>query len=129
MTKMIVRPANLPATASEWVRKAKIGLDINDEAEQAGLSLINGGNPEFLRFLNAVHNEDAVEGSIHADDYVAAQMLRNHGRSLGLPLLSNASLEKAKKAQRAWLARYGLDSATRRKSAGSTTPGSTTPTT
>ena len=121
MSAMIVRPPDLPATAAAFAacRKSKAGRTFNDRIEDQLLDLINGGNVEFLALLNAVHNEDAVEGSISADNFMAAKMIRDHASEDGDSIVAEADLTRIARAEGVALRRYGLDRTTRRKSVGS----------
>jgi hypothetical protein len=121
MSKMIVRPPDLPATAAAFAacRKSKAGRTFNDRIEDQILSLINGGNVEFLALLNAVQTVDAVEGSITADDFMAAKMIRDYASEHGDSVVAEANLTRIVRAKGVALRRYGLDRTTRRKSVGS----------
>jgi hypothetical protein len=122
MTKVTVRPPDLPATIDEWVRKSKAGRSVNDEAEDTLRSVVNGGNADFMPLINAVHNKDAVEGSIVFDNAMAAKMLRDHAREIGMTRLANADLATISRALGVALRRYSLDRTTRRKSVGFISP-------
>jgi hypothetical protein len=118
---IIVRPPNLPSTRDEFLlhRKKKGGVSINDQVEDQVLTLVNGGGAEcerYLSLLNAVHNQDAVEGSLRADTYTAAMVLREFSRKNGVIAVADAPLEKVAKAQGVFLRRYGLSRRERRKS-------------
>ena len=121
MSAMIVRPPDLPATAAAFAacRKSKAGRTFNDRIEDHMLAMVNGGNPDFLALLNAVQNEDAVEGSITADNFMAAKMIRDHASEHGDSVVAEANLTRIVRAEGVALRRYGLDRTTRRKSVGS----------
>ena len=124
MSKMIVRPPDLPATAEEFLahRKSKAGRTLNDAVEANILDVVNGGNAEFHKLINGTHNEHAVEGSINADNFMAAKMLRDHASEKGDSLVANTDLTSVVRAMGVALRRYGLDRTTRRKSVDSISP-------
>jgi len=116
-----VRPPHLPSTRDEFMlhRKKKGAASINDQAEEQALTLVNGGGAEaerYLSLLNAVHKQDAVEGSLRADNYTAAMMLRESARKNGVVTVADAPLERVVQAQGVFLRRYGLGRRERRKS-------------
>ena len=80
------------------------------------LAMVNGGNPDFLALLNAVQNEDAVEGSITADNFMAAKMICDHASEHGdlVPAEANGDA-RIVRAEGVALRRYGLDRTTRRQ--------------
>jgi hypothetical protein len=118
---VVVRPSALPATKDAFLlhRKLKGAMSINDQVEENALNLVNGGGPDcdrYLKLLNAVYKEDAVEGSLRADNYAAAIMLRQIARDNGVTAIGEAPLEKVVQAQGVFLRRYGLSRTERRKS-------------
>jgi len=118
---IIVKPQNLPSTRDEFMlhRKKKGVVSINDQVEDQALTIVNGGGAEcerYLSLLNAVYKEDAVEGSLRADNYTAAMMLREFARKNGVITVADAPLERVAQAQGVFLRRYGLGRRERRKS-------------
>lgn len=66
---------NLPVNAGELQRKSLRSRTINDFVEDVFLKLYDS-DEQFRAYLEAVGNEDAVEGLMIADDFMAAQMIR-----------------------------------------------------
>ena len=70
------RPEALPATVSDLLSRRQAPPNLNDKVEHLFLALY--GNQQFQRYLDAVYSEDAQEGSLYADDLLAAKMLREY---------------------------------------------------
>ncbi len=76
-TGPITRPgARLPSTVEEMLaqRKPMVGRTLNDYVEDLHVKL--WADPAYQRLLEAVYDEDAVEGSLAADNLEAAGMIR-----------------------------------------------------
>jgi transposase len=76
------KPIPLPATPNEWeaARKIKRERTLNDHVDDIHMAL-QASPDEVLRvkyntYLDAVYDEDAVEGSMVADDFEAAAIIR-----------------------------------------------------
>jgi hypothetical protein len=72
---MTARP--LPATVSELMalRKVKFDRTINDRVETLLIDAF--GNDQFVEYLKAVGDEEAVEGSLACDNVKAAEFIRD----------------------------------------------------
>lgn len=107
-------PIALPGSVVELAkyRKSKARRSIIDECEQAYLALWE--TDEFRAFLAAYRNKDSVEGSMQADDFCAARMIREKAMEMELPLLSRANLADTTVALRRVLNRYNMGRQTRR---------------
>jgi hypothetical protein len=75
MTSVVHVESRLPATARDLKRKSLRTRTLNDFVEDVFLVIYD--EPEFRKFITAVGNEDAVEGSMVADDLKAAEMIRD----------------------------------------------------
>jgi hypothetical protein len=118
--KVTVRPPDLPATTEGFLacRRTTAGRTFNDRVEDTILSLVNGGNESFVSLLNAVNKEDTVEGSITADDFMAAKMIRDHAaRDDGDPIVASAKLHTILRGQKVALCRYNFGRNQRRAAA------------
>ena len=71
-------------------RKLKSKRTLNDLVEDIHLTLVE--DPKYIGFLNAVFDEQAVEGSLAADNLEAAHMIRERAKKVG------SDLEREKKA-------------------------------
>jgi len=83
MNKIIERPAPkpLPATVQdlEAMRKVFHQPTLNDRVDAIHTRLWM--NDQYRRFLDAVYDEDAVEGSLSADNLFAAMMIRDFAKA------------------------------------------------
>jgi hypothetical protein len=87
-------PAQLPATLDEWQRFIGSKRTINDLVEDAHRALLASDQKDKYRdFLFAVYDEQAVEGSLAADNLEAANMIREWANDKG-----NDELAREKKA-------------------------------
>lgn len=68
---------SLPATSADLKRRSRRNLTTADYIEESGVFPKLYDTPEFKRLLDAVTNREAAEGSIWADDFTAALMIRN----------------------------------------------------
>lgn len=65
----------LPATISGWERKTKTHRTLNDQVEELHRSIYDS-NERYRALLEAIYDEQAIEGSLSADHIMAAQILR-----------------------------------------------------
>ena len=103
------RPPSLPATRQEMIaqRKGEMRRTLNDHVEDAHLVLYD--NEQYQRLLDAVYDEDAVEGSLAADNLEAARMIRDFARIDGRdPYVADKKLATLSKALGVVLRRYGM---------------------
>lgn len=70
-------PPKLPETVADFRnhRKLKSSRTLNDMVEEIHLMLYE--DDDYQRFLYAVYDEQAVEGSLAADNIMAAGMIRD----------------------------------------------------
>ena len=85
MNQSIVRPVarHVPATVQdlEALRKVFHQPTLNDRVDALHIQLWS--NEEYRKLLDAVYDEDAVEGSCAADNIFAAVMIREHAKVSG----------------------------------------------
>lgn len=74
------RPPELPAVIEDWHRFLKTERTINDEVEDIHRMLVK--EPQYRAYLWATWDEQAVEGSLSADNTMAAQMIRDKAKAL-----------------------------------------------
>lgn len=103
--------APVPRSIGEWVRQIKSKQTINDMVESFHMSLI--GDEVYVRLFDGVYNEQAVEGSLVADDLIAAQRIREAALK-AKSALANEKLATIVKALRVVLKRYGMSRYQRR---------------
>jgi hypothetical protein len=104
----MVSPVPLPTTRGDLVvlRKLKAKLKpLNDQVEEVVEQLIE--DEKFNRYLQAVYDEQAVEGSCAADNIGAAIMIREKAIELGLPL-ADEKWATISKSLGVVLRRYGI---------------------
>ena len=103
------RPPALPATRQDMIaqRKSEMRRTLNDHVEDAHLALYN--DEQYQRFLDAVYDEDAVEGSLAADNLEAARMIRDFARKDDRDsYVADKKLATLAKALGVVLRRYGM---------------------
>lgn len=92
----------VPSRFDDLQRKSKRALTINDLVESELPKV--WGDPIFQKLISAIFKEESVEGSLHADDLMAARMLRE-STDKGSELRTK-NLEAIRKALRVVLRRY-----------------------
>jgi hypothetical protein len=82
------KPVPLPATIADWdaARKVKLDRTLNDHIEVLHRDLLVHPDDKvrsmYEAYLDAVYDEDAVEGSLSADNIEASRMIRDHAREV-----------------------------------------------
>ena len=84
-----------------------------DQVEQIHLSLIE--DDQYFRYLEAVYDEQAVEGSLFADDTMAAEMIRDYAKKIACSAVAHEKAATIVKALGAVLRRYGASRKQRRQ--------------
>jgi hypothetical protein len=105
----------LPSTVAAFMeqRKNPTQKNLNDHVESIHLVLYE--DDEYRLFLDAVHNEQAVEGSLIADDFEAARMIRAKARDMGNGYIAALKLATIVKALQVVLRRYNATRKYRRE--------------
>lgn len=108
----------LPATTAEFLerRKSQINRSLNDLVEELHLQLFE--NEKYRGFLEATYNEDALEGSLHADDHEAARILRLHAREVNCVQVKDKKIATIAKVLNKVLAKYDSTRRQRRNTVG-----------
>jgi uncharacterized membrane-anchored protein YjiN (DUF445 family) len=107
----------LPVTTGEHLahRKLKAKRTINDQIEEVHLVLIE--NEQYREFLEAVWDEQAVEGSLVDDAHCAAKMIRDKAQKMGNDFIAKQKLATIRHSLNVVLARYGFGRIQRRDAA------------
>lgn len=107
-------PLALPKTSEADLahRKLKAKRTLNDLVEDVHIALVE--NDKYYSFLNAVYDEQAVEGSLDDDDHEAARMIREKAEKMGYSELARQKIATIRKCLGVVLRRYEFDRRTRR---------------
>ena len=122
--RRLVAPPPLPATKKDLLaqRVGQMRRTLNDMVEEAHISLYE--DERYNSFLNAVYDEQAVEGSLSADNIMAATIIRDHAKKNGGGQLVNEKLATISKALGVVMRRYEISRKERRDMIhGETVPG------
>lgn len=115
-------PPQLPDNIDGWTRKLKAERTLNDQVEDVHRILVD--DESYLKLLYAVYDEQAVEGSLSADNIMAAEMIRDKAKKMGAEELAGEKLATISKALGVVLRRYGSSRKERRHTVGGqTVPG------
>jgi len=115
------RPEPLPATIQDLLtRRQRVAPpNLNDKVERIYLELYP--DPKFQRYLDAVYASDAQEGSLYADDLLAAQMIRAWATEGDKDLyVAGKNLATIARALNVVQARYGISRKARAGKVGDT---------
>lgn len=96
----------LPSNVEDFRERRDIGgtRTLNDIVDEINLTLYR--NEKYRRYLDAVYDEQAVEGSLAADNIMAATMIRDEAKRLGRPEAADQKLATISKALGVVLRRY-----------------------
>jgi hypothetical protein len=107
--KVVFTPPPLPATLAEWdaARDVKSSLTLNDRVETQHRYL-SASDPNYPKYLWAVFDEQAVEGSLTDDDHEAARRIRelSETKEHADPVIAGEKIASIKKSLRIVLRRY-----------------------
>jgi hypothetical protein len=115
------RPNPLPARLEDWKRNIKIDRTLNDHVEDVHCALLTSDDDgeRYRALLDAVYDEDAVEGSLSIDNALAAQMIRNYATDQNPKhLLAGKKIATISKSLGVVLRRYNASRAERRNTVG-----------
>lgn len=79
--KVLKAAPPLPANIDEWNRSIKAERTLNDLVEDIHRILVE--NERYRALLRAVYDAHAVEGSLAADNVLAAMMIREKAKEIG----------------------------------------------
>jgi hypothetical protein len=113
-------PPALPVALNEWHRFLKSERTINDLVEDGHRALLDDGDQAELyrSFLFAVYDEQAVEGSLAADNIESARMIREWAKENKSMELAHEKLATIAKALGVVLRRYHASRKERRQMVG-----------
>jgi len=117
-TSLKAAPPDLPVTVNELLKHRLLttARSLNDTVEEVVVALYE--HDDFRAFINAVYDEQAIEGSLAADNIMAAEMIRAKATKLGYVELSKEKLATIAKALGVILRRYGYSRKDRRNTVG-----------
>lgn len=113
-------PLPVPREIANWVRKTEFHRTINDMVEDIHLALIVD-HDDYREYLDAVWDEQAVEGSLALDNGEAARIIRDEAKKRNVTKVATAKLSVIVKALNIVLRRYGVSRSERRNSVGGET--------
>lgn len=104
----ISKTTPLPATTQDLLAMRRLMRErtLNDHVDDAHVAL--WADKDYRALLDAVYDEDAVEGSLSADNLLAAGMIRDQAKRQANPQLSTKKLATIVKALNVVLRRYGI---------------------
>jgi hypothetical protein len=109
-------PPALPTTLEDWISHLKDRPSINDLVEDVHKMLIGGEDSKrYIAFLSAVYDEQAVEGSLAADNIEAARMIREKANTIDGHVLQGEKLATISKSLGVVLRRYHFSRKERRQ--------------
>ena len=103
----------LPTKIDEWVRQIKSERTINDLVEDIHRDLVNESE-EYRAYLRAVYDAHAVEGSLSADNTMAAIIIRDKAKELNIADVAKEKLAVINMALGVVLRRYNASRKQRR---------------
>ena len=108
------KPPALPLTVTDLIagRKININKTLNDHVDEIHTAL--WGDPEYQKLLDAVYDDDAVEGSLAIDNSLAATRIRDWAKEHDHPYVSGKKLATIVKSLNIVLRRYGIGRTERR---------------
>ena len=107
-SQQLYKTGRLPPTVEELLaqRKPMVGRTLNDYVEDIHVKLWPDSN--YQKLLEAVYDEDAVEGSLAADNLEAATMIRDFARRETIPQVAGRKKATIVKAMNVVLRRYHM---------------------
>jgi len=108
------KPPALPPTVNDLLagRITQARKTLNDHVDDIHQRLWN--DPKYQTLLDAVYDEQAVEGSQSADNFLAAQRIRDWAVKNGNTYVQQQKLASIVKALNVVLRRYGISRKQRR---------------
>lgn len=100
-------PPALPESVSDLVqlRKSEAKRTLNDQVEEIHLSLYDS-HDKYTEYLYAVYDEQAIEGSLAADNFKAAEIIREEAKKRGKVEVARQKLATIVKSLNIVLRRY-----------------------
>jgi hypothetical protein len=107
----------LPERIEEWERHSKAERTLNDLVEDIHRILVNE-DAKYRSYLRAVYDAHAVEGSLAADNVLAAMIIRQKAKDIGSTEVENEKLAVINLALGVVLRRYHSSRKQRRNMVG-----------
>jgi hypothetical protein len=86
-TTSVARPQRIgvpvPRDLDDWHRQIKIDRTLNDHVEDIHRLLMTDRDSDYAMYLDATSDDDAIEGSLSADNLICAQLIREKAREIG----------------------------------------------
>jgi hypothetical protein len=98
-------PPPLPDNIDDWERSSKAERTLNDLVEDIHRILVNE-DPKYRGYLRATYDAHAVEGSLAADNVMAAMIIRDKAKSIGSIDVADEKLAVINMALNVVLRRY-----------------------
>ena len=119
MTASVTRPVAppLPDRIEDWVRHLKAERTLNDLVEDIHRILVNEDD-KYRAYLRATYDAHAVEGSLAADNVLAAMMIREKAKEIGSTEVAEEKLAIINLALGVVLRRYHASRKQRRDTVG-----------
>lgn len=108
------KPPQLPTTQEDLSKLLQNNfiLNLNDQVHEIFPALIE--NEKFRAYLYAVYDTDTIEGSLSADNVMAATIIRSFATERGNTFLASQKLATIVRAMNVVLRRYKLSRKERR---------------
>jgi hypothetical protein len=103
----------LPADIDDWTRVIKAERTLNDLVEDIHRTLVNESE-RYRSLLRATYDAHAVEGSLSADNILAAMMIRDKAKDIGSSEVAEEKLAIINLALGVVLRRYKMSRKQRR---------------
>jgi hypothetical protein len=115
LDRNVPAPPPLPSNRTELqaLRTVSFDVNINDLVDNINTELFLN-DPEYKEYLRAVHDSQAKEGALSADNWSAARMVREYARENAIGGVMNENLATIGKALNVALRRAGLSRKQRR---------------
>jgi hypothetical protein len=115
LTENPLPPSDAPDDALNHIDRLLKPKTLTDHVEELHITLVQM-SAEYRTLLEAVSDVQAVEGSLMADDIMAALMIRNLAMDGGIDEVSREPLAVIRTALKVVLRRYGASRNQRRRS-------------
>jgi hypothetical protein len=103
-----IKKVPLPATVEDMLaRKSPTLQNLNDHVDSIHVALF-AANERYQKLLDAVHDEEAEEGSLSADNLLAAMMIREYAQKNDNPYVARKKLATIVKSLNVVLRRYHM---------------------
>jgi hypothetical protein len=116
-------PPPLPETRAALLAQYKLKRkrSINDLVEEVIVELWDK-NEDFMKYIDACWDSQAIEGSLEDDDMMAAQIIRNYAKENNHPEVAMQKIRTIRLSMKVGLRRFDVDRPTREERAQAPTP-------